>query len=456
MSQFMGALFSNHPKLLTPEFKQLAQTLPSDLVLIGPRTKLTADVNRSKCVSVCDFLSPNAVIGSAFYNEIYHVVQIESLRFEQELRIAAAMIDQPAQFLKDPVKHVFGDAQDVKVKTFEFSSSREKERVLDELQAVLGEHSIPQVAQDAIFQIADELFTNAVFNAPADGLKQRYFNHDRTQAVELKDGEIVEIILAFNANWLWIGCRDPFGSYYHEKVLCKIYDSFQRGMGAAMNMGEGGAGIGCRMMFDLCSGFTVMVEPGRQTLVGYTLPLTHSIRLRETQSKHLHIGSTSGGKMGQLRVNEARKGSQLTLEFFGHIDEDADFNKMKLDGAQEVNLDLSGVTAINSCGIREWIKWIRGVPSGAKLTYTKCQKAIVDQINMIDGFLPKGAVVQSFYVPYFCESCETVTSVLLSQGKEYGTGGKVQVASEVKCSNCGKEAGLDVLENQYFRFVQTG
>ncbi len=88
-------------------------------------------------------------------------------------------------------------------------------------------------------------------------------------------------------------------------------------------------------------------------------------------------------------VGKKKEGSTLVLEVKGNVDEDANFTPPDLGGATSVTLDLEGVTAINSVGIREWIKWVKTMPASLKLSVRKCPKIIVDQINMVAGFLPQ-------------------------------------------------------------------
>src|SRR5512135_2248555 len=108
--------------------------------------------------------------------------------------------------------------------------------------------------------------------------------------------------------------------------------------------------------------------------------------------------------MGQFKAEKNTSGGVLTVSFSGDVDEDAVFSNLSLDGAKQVVLDLEGISAINSCGIREWIKWVKAAPADTKFVYRKCPKIIVDQINMVAGFLPDGSSVESFFVPYFNEN----------------------------------------------------
>src|ERR1700692_3874743 len=99
--------------------------------------------------------------------------------------------------------------------------------------------------------------------------------------------------------------------------------------------------------------------------------------------------------MGKLEFKSQKSGDKLNLTMGGTIDEDADFTQINLAGANQIEIDLATLKSINSCGIREWIKWM-GTASSATITFNQCPKVIVDQINMVDGFLPSNAKVASF------------------------------------------------------------
>ncbi len=155
--------------------------------------------------------------------------------------------------------------------------------------------------------------------------------------------------------------------------------------------------------------------------------------------------------MGKLDTKIQRQGSHIQLSLGGTIDEDADFSLLDIRGGVEVAIDLSGIKSINSCGIREWIKWIASAGS-AQVIYTKCPKVIVDQINMVDGFLPAKAKVASFYVPYFNEESGFEKNVLFRYGAEYKEG--VLTPPKGVVDEEGNPMEMDVLEAKYFRFIK--
>ncbi|MNL21183.1 hypothetical protein D3C87_1424610 [compost metagenome] len=114
-------------------------------------------------------------------------------------------------------------------------------------------------------------------------------------------------------------------------------------------------------------------------------------------------------------------------------------------------MELEGVKSINSCGIREWIKWM-GTASGAQIVFKNCPKVIVDQINMVDGFLPANGRVSSFFVPYYNDDSGTEKNVLFTFGKEFTESGVTPPAG-IKDED-GNEMEMDVIESKYFKFLK--
>jgi hypothetical protein len=150
-------------------------------------------------------------------------------------------------------------------------------------------------------------------------------------------------------------------------------------------------------------------------------------------------------------ISKKPDGPALVLEINGNIDEDANFTPPDIGSVTTVVLDLDKVTAINSVGIREWIKWVKSFPPSTKLSVRKCPKIIVDQINMVAGFLPQGTTIQSFYVPYYSDTSGNEKMVLFENGKEF-KGSELFPPAEVKDEG-GEVMEMDVIEAKYFKFL---
>jgi len=157
-----------------------------------------------------------------------------------------------------------------------------------------------------------------------------------------------------------------------------------------------------------------------------------------------------------FEVQQGQIDNNLLITLVGDIDEEAVFPALtNLSG--DVYVDLKAVSSINSIGIRAWIMWFTEMPS-AQLNFINCPKAVVMQMNMVEGFLPQGSQVKSLQVPFYCENCDEEKDIIFHVGKEILIqGGQVQLKYN-KDSICGDgcEPELDVNESKYFRFLLNG
>jgi hypothetical protein len=157
--------------------------------------------------------------------------------------------------------------------------------------------------------------------------------------------------------------------------------------------------------------------------------------------------------VADLVIKETKKGKTLLLEFSGNIDESSDFSKVPITNVTEIIIDADDVKGINSWGVREWTKWAQSLPHTIKFTVTKCPQVMINQINLIAGFLPQGAIVASFYVPYFCNSCGHTSAVLFSPDQK--TKGSPLGSEAAVCEKCGSKAEWDIVAKTYFRFMDS-
>ena len=62
---------------------------------------------------------------------------------------------------------------------------------------------------------------------------------------------------------------------------------------------------------------------------------------------------------------QLRERPGLTIvEFTGEIDENADFAELKKRLRGPVVFQLAEIRRINSCGVREWVNFVRDMPAG--------------------------------------------------------------------------------------------
>lgn len=116
----------------------------------------------------------------------------------------------------------------------------------------------------------------------------------------------------------------------------------------------------------------------------------------------------------EVKVN----GRAMEFILEGPISEKTALYDYDIRAAQQIIVNMDKVTFINSIGVKNWILWTGKVPAQCSLELTHCPFVIVNQINMVLGFLPGKARVQSFYAPYISDS-GTEMNVLFHRGKDY-------------------------------------
>ncbi len=149
-----------------------------------------------------------------------------------------------------------------------------------------------------------------------------------------------------------------------------------------------------------------------------------------------------------LTIKTYLKESTCMVEFEGRIDEDSVFDQVLEIKTNEYHFNFEKIEMINSCGIRNWMTFIGEIDDSAKILYQKCSQVIIEQMNMVNGFIKQGASIESFYAPYYCDPCDIEIKMLLNSDAI-----KNRKAPVVHCSKCQKEMEFDGIEDQYFNFI---
>jgi anti-anti-sigma regulatory factor len=140
-----------------------------------------------------------------------------------------------------------------------------------------------------------------------------------------------------------------------------------------------------------------------------------------------------------------------TVEFVGEIDENADFAELRRKLSGQVVFQLAEVRRINSAGVREWVNFVRDLPSVSDLTFSHCSPAIVAHLNMIYNFRGQAAI-RSFYAPYVCDRCNREDEKLLDVKAQFPSGSADELP-QVACEACGEPMEFDDLPERYLSFL---
>jgi hypothetical protein len=149
----------------------------------------------------------------------------------------------------------------------------------------------------------------------------------------------------------------------------------------------------------------------------------------------------------------SRRGSAMSVALRGEIDENADFSDLRPILRGDVELQLDGITRINSCGVREWVNFVRSLrqPLVRSLAFARCSATVVLQLNTIYNFRGR-ARVSSFFAPYVCESCHADEYKLLSVDEHFPDRTPHQLPA-FRCARCGGTMLFDELPERYLSFL---
>ncbi|MDB4955306.1 MAG: hypothetical protein JWO36_2875 [Myxococcales bacterium] len=151
------------------------------------------------------------------------------------------------------------------------------------------------------------------------------------------------------------------------------------------------------------------------------------------------------------RMTSQADGDQIVLA--GSIDETAKLaDLVHRATAGRLVLDLSGVTFINSLGVRDLIR-LQAAAQQARIAVElrRVSEPIVHQLNMIIATRGNATVV-SFFAPYACDACGREESLLID-ALAYGKQLARLEPPPMKCPECGAQMAFNDFPERYFSFL---
>ncbi len=156
---------------------------------------------------------------------------------------------------------------------------------------------------------------------------------------------------------------------------------------------------------------------------------------------------------GKLDIAIDGDANRRRVTLAGRIDEAAHLDTLIAEiSAKEVVIDTASVFFLNSIGVRDWMRLLRGLgEKGARIVLEGCSEPLVAQLNLIPNARGK-AVVSSLHAPYLCDACGLDTAMLL-QVAEHADELRSMKPPVLRCPECGGAMHLADLPERYFTFL---
>ena len=174
--------------------------------------------------------------------------------------------------------------------TWRLTASADKPGVIEQVDGYARGLNVHPRLVEMFSLVADELVTNALYNAPRDRQgRPRTASLPRSEPVALEAGEDVKVTVCCDAQYLGVSITDCFGAFDHLEAIEHLARNVESGGEPSEESEKGGAGIGLYLALSQLSHFIVNVCRGERTEVIGLLDIRGGYKALASQSKSLNI-----------------------------------------------------------------------------------------------------------------------------------------------------------------------
>ncbi len=203
--------------------------------------------------------------------EVPDVLDVDSLSYLMANPMPLLAEEMIATVLKLLRREIFGLekylAWGVEVRERVLDDAADRVAAVTELDDAIHACALGPRAAAAASLIADELLSNALYNAPVDGAGVPV-RRDESRAAQrpLAGREVVTLRYACDARYLAIEVRDRFGSLDRPTIMRCLRKAVSRERNK-ISMSTAGAGIGLSSVYGTCNHLVFDLDPGSCTEV---------------------------------------------------------------------------------------------------------------------------------------------------------------------------------------------
>jgi hypothetical protein len=174
--------------------------------------------------------------------------------------------------------------------------SARREQRIETIAQYARRASVPSRALDNIREVAEELITNALYDAPAERSGRAV---SRTERVVFPSGEGCTVTYGLSGQCFFVRVRDRFGTLTRKR-LCDVLARCASRADVDLDTSRGGAGLGMWRIFNIASLVIVYVSPGNCTEILVGIDVARGRRGHRGRS--LHFFFDEGASHAALQV----------------------------------------------------------------------------------------------------------------------------------------------------------
>lgn len=270
---------------------------PSDQLLEIQTVEDLLSIHPLPPLIVGDHLSSLVLLQLCENEGVRHVVQRSNLKPDLETKVAQFMLERPRDFILSPVSVILEEdvpnlESEKRVTEYyrEIDSPHSKSELIDGLKEYAQKFKNPRSVIYDLSIVADELITNAIYNAPfVDDLNSRSGPDRNPDTATIDPNKKPVLFAGSDGVRLVFGVRDLYGMLNTASLIQRIRQCYETNLRDQISYSPGGAGIGSFMIFDSCVGMYVAVDRGRSTTICCSIPINMSANKRSSVPKNIHI-----------------------------------------------------------------------------------------------------------------------------------------------------------------------
>lgn len=241
-----------------------------------------------------DTLSTKSLLDFCLNKKVNHIVQKANVNPQLELSVSFKMVQNPKDFLNFPLSTLIlcPDICDLDTENSlrrvycEVDRADQKQEVMDQIAGFLKNNSNSVPLNSDILNVADELFTNAIFNAPYQNADNKVVN---SEAALVDRNKKPFLFLSNDFDRIILGCCDQYGSADISAILGQIKKCYENSVVDISKPSSENTGISFYFALEKSTSVYIAVQNKVRTLICCSFPLKCSTEKRAQMPKNLHL-----------------------------------------------------------------------------------------------------------------------------------------------------------------------